>query len=66
MPYRIAADDILKYRRPSLSRIPRDYIKYFEISVPRRTRFAEMRKKLFKQPHLTNIYVIGLLELEIY
>ena len=41
-------------------------IKYFEISVPRRIRFAELRKKLFEQPHLTNIHVIGLLKLEIY
>ena len=28
--------------------------------------FVELRKKLFEQPHLTNIYVIGLLKLEIY
>ena len=55
-----------KYSRLSLSRIPRDSIKHFEISVPRHIRFAELRKKLFKQPHLTNIYVIGLLKLEIY
>ena len=48
-----------------LSRIPRDSIKYFEISVPRHIRFAELRKKLFEQPYLTNIYVIGLMKLEI-
>ena len=28
----------------SLSRIPRDCLKYFEISVPRHIRFAELRK----------------------
>ena len=50
----------------SPSWIPGDSIKYFEISVPRHIRFAELRKKLFEQPHLTNIYVIGLLKLEIY
>ena len=54
------------YSRPSLSRIPRDSIKYFEISVPRHIRVAELRKKLFEQPHLTNIYLIGLMKLEIY
>ena len=39
----------------SLSLIPRDSIKYFEISVPGHIRFAELRKKLFEQLHLTNI-----------
>ena len=34
-----------KYSRLSLSRIPRDSLKYFEISVPRHIRFAEFRKK---------------------
>ena len=29
----------------SLSRIPRDYLKHFEISVPRHIRFAELRTK---------------------
>ena len=43
----------------------RGTIKYFEISVPRHIRFAEFRKKLFEQPHLKNVYVIGLLKLEI-
>ena len=33
------------YSRLSLSRIPRDSIKYFEMSVPRHIRFAELRKK---------------------
>ena len=37
-----------------------------KISEPRHIRFAELRKKLFEQPHLTNIYVIGLLKLGIY
>ena len=34
-----------KYSRLSLSRIQRDSLKYFEISVPRHIRFAELRKK---------------------
>ena len=50
----------------SLSRIPRDSMKYFEISVLRHIRFAELKKKVFEQPHLINIYVIGPLDLEIY
>ena len=41
-----------------LSRFPRHSIKFFEISVPRHIRFAELRKTLFEQSHLTNIYVI--------
>ena len=53
----------LNYSRLSLSRIPRDSMKSFEISVPRHIRYAELRKKQFEQPHLTNIYVIGLLKL---
>ena len=35
----------LLYSRLSLSRIPRDPLKYFEISVARHIRFAELRKK---------------------
>ena len=46
------------YSRLSLSRTPRDSMKYFEISVPRHIRFGELRKKVFEQPHLTNIYVM--------
>ena len=57
---------LTEYSRLSLSRIPKDSIKYFEISVPRHIRFAELRKKIFEQLHLTNIHVIGLLQLEIY
>ena len=34
------------YSRLSLSRIPRDSLKHFEISVLRHIRFAELRKKL--------------------
>ena len=34
----------LYYSRLSLSQSPRDFLKYFEISVPRRIRFAELRK----------------------
>ena len=33
--------------RLSLSRIPRDSLKYFEISVLRHIRFAELSKNLF-------------------
>ena len=54
------------YSRLSLSRSPRDRLKFFEISVPRHIRFAEMRKKYILQPHFTNEYVIWLLKLEIY
>ena len=43
----------IHYRRLSLSRILRDSLKYFEISVPWHIRFAE-------------VYVIRLLKLEIY
>ena len=32
------------YSRLSLSRIPRDYLKYFEMSVPRHIRSAELRE----------------------
>ena len=34
------------YSRLSLSRIPRDSLKHFEISVPRHTRVAEVRKTI--------------------
>ena len=34
-----------QYSRLSLSRSPRDSLKYFEISVPRHIRFAELKKK---------------------
>ena len=56
---------ITKYSQLSLSRIPRDPLKYFEISVPRHIRFAELRKNNLNN-HITNIYVIELLKLEIY
>ena len=39
------AKQVLIYSRLSLSRIPRDSLKYFEISVVRHIRFAELRKK---------------------
>ena len=35
-----------KYSRLSLSRIPRDSLKHFEISLPRNIRFAEVRKTI--------------------
>ena len=36
------------YSRLSLSRIPRYSLKYFDISVPRHIRFAELRKKIIR------------------
>ena len=36
----------LNYSRLSLSRIPRDSLKYFEISVLRHIKFAELGEKL--------------------
>ena len=53
------------YGRLPLSRSQRDPLKHFEIFVPRHIRFAELRKKEFEQPHVTNICVIELLKLEI-
>ena len=54
-----------KHSGLSLSRIPRDSINYFKISVLRHIRFADSRRKLIEQPHLTNVYVTGLLKVEI-
>ena len=45
--YRFSAkikDALVSYSRLSLSRIPRDSLKYFEIFVLRHIRFAELRK----------------------
>ena len=50
---------VYTYSRVSLSRIPRDSIKYFEISVPWHIRFAELRKKSFEHHH--HIIIIGFL-----
>ena len=36
----------VNYSRLSLSRIPRDSLKHFEISVPRNIRVAEVRKSI--------------------
>ena len=36
----------VKYSRLSLSQIPRDSIKYFEISVPRHVRVERVRKTI--------------------
>ena len=44
------------YSQLSLSQSPRDSLKYFEISVPRHIRFAEL-KKINEQPHFTYEYV---------
>ena len=48
----------LFYSRLSLSRRRRDPLKYFEISVLRHIRCAEMRKIPIKQPSFTNEHVI--------
>ena len=40
------SDTLNLYSRLSLSRSLRDSLKYFEISVPRHIRFAELRKKI--------------------
>ena len=37
---------VIRYNRLSLSRIPRDSLKHFEISVPRDVRVAEVRKTI--------------------
>ena len=51
----------------SLSRIPGDSLKLFEISVPRHTRVAEVKKTInWTTTFNKYIYVIGLLKLEIY
>ena len=44
----------------SLSQSPRDSLKYFQISVPRHIRFAELRKNWTEQPYFTNEYVVVL------
>ena len=42
------------YNRLSLSRIRRDPLKHFEISVLRHIRFEVLNKKQFEQPNFTN------------
>ena len=54
-----------KYSRLSLSRSPKNTLKYFDISVPRHSRFAGLRKKSIDAFHFTNEYVIWLLKLDI-
>ena len=46
IPYLAHGLNNMHYSRLSLSRIPRDSLKYFEISVVRHIRFAELRKKI--------------------
>ena len=46
------------YSRLSLSRSRRDPLKYFEISVLRHIRCAELRKTPNEQPNFTNEHVI--------
>ena len=47
-----------KYSRLSLSRSRRDPLKYFEISVLRHIRCAELRKIPIEQPNFINEHVI--------
>ena len=47
---RYSVDSVL-----SLSRFPRDSLKYFEISAPRHIRFAELRKK--NSHNISQIYI---------
>ena len=47
-----------KYSRLSLSRIRRDPLKHFEISVLRHIRFVVLNKKQLEQINFTNDYVI--------
>ena len=49
---------LLIYSRLSLSRSGRDPLKYFEISILRHTRFAELRQIPIEQPNFTNKHVI--------
>ena len=41
----VFVEKYVKYSRLSLSRIPRDSLKHFEMSIPRHIRFSELRKK---------------------
>ena len=54
------------YSRLPLSRSLRNYLKYFEISVPRHIRFAELWKKINQTATFHKWNVIWLLELERY
>ena len=55
------------YSRLSLSRIPRDSLKHFEISVPRHIRVERVRKTINWTTTFNKwIYVIWLLKLETY
>ena len=46
------------YSRLSLSRSQRDPLKYFELSVLRHIRCAELRKTPIERPNFTNEHVI--------
>ena len=54
------------YSRFSLSRSQRDSLKYFEISILRHIRFAELSKLPIEQPNFTNEPVICLHYSKIY
>ena len=56
---RVAIPDVVsQHSRLSLSRSPRDSLKYSQISVAQNIRLAELRKKYIKQPHFTHEHVI--------
>ena len=52
----------LRSVKRSLSRIPRDSLKHFEISVPQNIRVAEVRKTINRTTTLPNEYVIWFLK----
>ena len=54
------------YSQLSLSRIPRDSLKYFEISVVRHIRFAELRKKIIWLTTFNKLIGNWTFEVEIY
>ena len=56
----------MEYSWLPLSRIPRDSLKHFEISVLRHIRVERVRKTINWTTHLTNEHIIWLLKLEIY
>ena len=65
VPWTLSALQIKTYAVDSRYLEFQGTIKYFEISVLRHIRFAELGKKIEK-PHLTYIYVNEILKLEIY
>ena len=54
------------YSQLSLSRIPRDTLKHFEIAVPRHIRFSELRKKLIRTTTFNKLICDWTLEVRAY